>query len=291
MKEIQMRVFLLLLVSMSFVIHAESESEFTEKVQQLDWKQGSGRFDIPSGEAVVTISDNEFLLLGNDAKTFMHIIEGHDGFQPNAVKLKIHEDSSESTAIYQRYEIGFVQTDDWEEYVDADEMLEEIIQGTEETNKIREKGHASLYVDGWAEPPFLDRENSIIYWAIHGHTSESVQFINVKALKLGRKGYTEIIWTGSPQQFTGAKTVLEPILANYEYNDGFQYDDFMPETDAVAAMGAGALVYKLATGKTAIKAGFLAAAALFAKKFWFVLLLPFAYAWKWVKKRYFSKGE
>ncbi|SHH13486.1 Uncharacterized membrane-anchored protein [Marisediminitalea aggregata] len=267
------------------------DDEYLNQVQQLDWKGAVDSYELPSSDAKITISENEYLVLGKDAHKFMLLTEGHDGFKPDAVKLKIHTDESESTAIYQRYDIGFVKTDDWEENIDSDEMLAEIIQGTEETNKIRAEGHAKLYIDGWAQTPFLDKENLIIYWAINGHTSENTQFINAKALKLGRKGYTEVIWAGSPEQFTNAEAVLEPVLASYTYNEGFQYDDFMPETDTVAAMGAGALVYKLATGKAAVKAGFLAAAAIFAKKFWFIIFLPFVYGWKWIKRKFSGKSE
>lgn len=287
-----MRLRLIIVITIFFNFSAFSQDdEYFTQLQQLDWKNVVDSYDLASNDAKITIGENEYLVLGADAHKFMLLTEGHDGFKPEAVKLKIHADESESTAIYQRYEVGFVKTDDWEENIDSDEMLAEIIKGTEETNKVRAEGHARLYIDGWSQPPFLDKENSIIYWAINGHTSDNRKFINAKALKLGRKGYTEVIWAGSPEQFTNAESVLEPVLASYTYNEGFQYDDFMPETDTVAAMGAGALVYKLATGKAAVKAGFLAAAALFAKKFWFIIFMPFIYGWKWVKRKFWAKPE
>jgi uncharacterized membrane-anchored protein len=283
-------LFSFLVVFFSFSAFSQDD-EYLAQVQQLDWKGASDGYDIPSNDAKISVSENEYLVLGEDAHKFMLLTEGHDGFKPDAVKLKIHTDESESTAIYQRNEIGFVKTDDWEENIDADDMMSEITQGTEEANNVRAEGHAKLYIDGWAQEPFLDKDNSIIYWAINGHTSDNRKFINAKALKLGRKGYTDVIWTGSPEQFTNAETVLEPVLASYTYSDGFQYDDFIPETDTVAAIGAGALVYKLATGKAAVKAGFLVAAAIFAKKFWFVIFLPLAYGWKWSRKKCSKKSE
>ena len=287
-----MRIGLFSFLVMFFSFSAFSQDdEYLAQVQQLDWKGASDGYEIPSNDAKISVSENEYLVLGKDAHKFMLLTEGHDGFKPDAVKLKIHTDESESTSIYQRNEIGFVKTDDWEENIDADDMMSEITQGTEEANNVRAEGHAKLYIDGWAQEPFLDKDNSIIYWAINGHTSDNRKFINAKALKLGRKGYTDVIWTGSPELFTNAETVLEPVLASYAYSEGFQYDDFIPETDTVAAMGAGALVYKLATGKAAVKAGFLVAAAIFAKKFWFIIFFPLAYGWKWIKKKFFNKSE
>jgi hypothetical protein len=59
--------------------------------------------------------------------------------------------------------------------------------------------------------------------------------------------------------------------------------------DTVAPIGIGALTYKLITGKTgskasaAVGAGLLAMLAVFAKKAWFLIFIPFVFAWKWLK--------
>jgi uncharacterized membrane-anchored protein len=95
--------------------------------------------------------------------------------------------------------------DDWSENIDKDKMLEEIKQGTLQSNKQRKKGYL----------------NNTVYWAIAGHDEEHTKFINAKALKLGRKGYTEILWIGSPEQFSSSDIVLKPLLSNYKYNNGF----------------------------------------------------------------------
>lgn len=280
----------LMIIFFSSCVYSQ-EDEYLNQIQDLDWKGAAEGYDIPSNDAKISVGKNEYLVLGENAHKFMLLTEGHDGFKPDAVKLKIHSNESESTAIYQRNEIGFVKTDDWEDNIDVDDMLSEITQLTEDANNLRAEGYAKLYIDGWAQEPFLDIDNSIIYWAINGHTSDNSKFINAKALKLGRKGYTDMIWAGLPEQFTNAETVLEPVLASYTYNEGFQYDDFMPETDTVAAIGAGALVYKLATGKTAAKAGFLVAAAILIKKFWFIIFLPLAFGWKWIKKKLTNQNK
>jgi len=62
----------------------------------------------------------------------------------------------------------------------------------------------------------------------------------------------------------------------YKYNEGSTYADFVPGTDTVAAVGAGALAYKLITGKTAAKVSveLLALLAIFAKKLWFLVFVP-----------------
>ena len=175
--------------------------------------------------------------------------------------------------------------DDWEEHINKDELLSEIKKSTETANKIKEKGYPSLYVDGWAQKPFIDKNNAIVYWAISAHSSNGGSIVNAKAMKLGRKGFAEIIWMGSSAQFTDAQTSLSPTLVAYQYDECSKYADFIPGTDTVAAVGAGALAYKLMTGKTAVKAGagLFALLAIFAKKLWFLIVLPFIFVWKWIK--------
>jgi len=286
-----MKKGIIALLALSFSGFTFSQEDITEQIQSLDWKVEANSYDVTTNDARIIINENQYLVLGDDAHKYMLLVEGHDRFKPDAVAIKLEPDNSETTAVYERHDIGFIKTDDWSETINKDELLSELKEGTKEANKIRAEGHPDLFIDGWAQEPYLDKDKSVVYWAIKGHRSDNIDFINAKALKLGRKGYTEIIWVGNPEQFSDAESVLQPVLASYEYSEGFQYDDFVPETDTVAAMGAGALVYKLATGKAAAKAGLLAMLAIFAKKFWFVLFLPLIWGWKWVKGKVFNKSD
>lgn len=178
-----------------------------------------------------------------------------------------------------------MKMDDWEEYIDKDELLKEIQKSTEAANKIKRKGYPKLYVDSWAQEPYLDKANAIIYWAISAHTSEGGSIVNAKAMKLGRKGFAEIVWMGKPDQFANAQISLSPSLTAYQYDEGSKYADYVPGTDTVAVVGAGALAYKLITGKAATKAsaGLLALLAIFIKKLWLLIFIPVVFAWKWIK--------
>lgn len=266
-----------------------AQSTIEQQIAQLGWKEQPGSYAVASRDAEITLLPYQYLVLGQDANTYLKLVEGVDSFHVDAVMVNMVEQQQWS-ASFARQEIGYVKTDDWQQNMDPDAILSDIKQGTQEANKHRANGYAQLFVDGWAQKPYLDETKSIIYWAIKGHNSNQQQFINAKALKLGRKGYTEIVWAGSNETFTNAKEVLEPLIASYQYHDGAQYDDFMPGKDTVAALGAGALVYKLATGKVLAKAGIWAAAAIFAKKLWFIIALPFIYGWRWLKAK-LSKSE
>ncbi len=265
--------------------YAISEEALFEQINQLNWIEETGDHAIPNNDAVFALSDNEVMVVGSDAHRLTYLTEGHDQFKPDAVILRVGGDQAESQVLVSYADIGHVKTDDWEEMIDANEMLESIKEGTAEANRVREEGYASVYIDDWAQEPHLNRQESIIYWAINGHDSNNNQFVNAKALKLGRHGYTELLWVGAPTQFVSAEAVMQPLLAAYRYNEGARYADFVPETDTVAAVGAGALVYKMITGKVGAKvgAGLIAAALIFLKKFWFVIVLPFVWLWNRMK--------
>ncbi|WP_020162157.1 DUF2167 domain-containing protein [Cycloclasticus pugetii] len=277
-------LFIILLI---FATQASaSEEDHLNQLRALDWKQEPSVYSISKNKAEITTTENDFLVVGKDAAEYMFIMQGHRNYNPDAAILRVQGPEADSQVIYTINKVGYLTKDDWSDNVDKDEMLKEIQDGTAEANKLRGEGYSNLYVDGWAQDPHLDNVNNTVYWAIAGHDEENNRFINAKALKLGREGYTEIIWIGSPEQFTSSEIALEPVLANYNYNDGFKYTDYVPGTDTVAAAGVGALVYKLATGKAVAKAGIIAMAAIFAKKLWFLVFLPLVYVWRWIKEKF-----
>ena len=61
----------------------------------------------------------------------------------------------------------------------------------------------------------------------------------------------------------------------------------------MAAVGIGALAYKMITGKAAAKVGtgLLAVLAIFAKKFWFLIFIPFIFLWNKVKTKIFGASS
>lgn len=279
-----MKLLLIFLTTLTTQVLA-AEEDYINKLRALDWKQEASVYSISDDKAQIKTTENDFLVIGKDAAEYMSITQGHNKHHPDAAILRVQGSEADSQVIYTIHKIGYLTKDDWNENIDKDKMLKEIKAGTAEANKLRGDGYPDLFVDGWAQDPHLDHVQNTVYWAITGHDANNNRFINAKALKLGREGYTEILWIGSPEQFTSSEVALEPVLANYNYKEGFRYADYIPGTDTVAAAGVGALVYKLATGKTMAKAGFLALAAIFAKKLWFLVFLPFIYIWRWLKAK------
>ena len=237
------------------------------------------------------------LLLGNDAHKFMFLTEGHNRFKPDAVVLRISGPSEGTQVNYTFQETGYLSTDDWDEYIEKDALLQEIKKNTEADNKIKKPGYPKLYIDGWLQEPLLDKMGSMVYWAISLHTDKGDKFVNAKVLKLARKGYTSILWMGRPELFGNAENSLTPALKAYQFNEGLTYADYNPIIDNVAPFGIGALTYKLITGKTGSKAsavagaGLLAMLSVFAKKAWFLIFIPLAFAWKWLKNLFIGSKD
>jgi uncharacterized membrane-anchored protein len=276
-------------VTLSAQAQMPQERAVEEAIASLGWQLGPKSHTLPSSNAVIQTQHDEAFLQGADAHEFARLSEGHTGFQPDAVVIKFDGPLAESFVMYSYSDLGYVKMDDWEEFIDPSYILKEIRKNTEEANKNRAAGYPALYVDDWVEKPYLDRENAIVYWAIKGHAQEGSQFVNAKAIKLGRKGMSDLVWVGSPDQFQDASRNLQPALEAYRYDDGFRYADFRPGVDTVAAVGVGAISYKMLTGSNkrgaaAVGAGIVAVVAALAKKLWILLLFPFVFAWKAIKR-------
>lgn len=289
------------LFTISFIIifaqktFAQQDEATVNQMLELNW-QSKGTYQTNSGLASITTNSEEQLLQGKDAHKFLYLTEGHDGFKPDIVVYRVSGSNQNTQINYTFREIGYLSTDDWDEHIEKNALLQEIKKNTESDNKIKKAGYPKLHVDGWAQEPLLDKTNSLVYWAISAHTDQGEKIINAKALKLARKGFTEITWAGHADLFTSADKSLDPALAAYQYNEGLTYADYKPSIDKLAPFGVGALAYKMITGKTgkasaAAGAGLLAMLAVFAKKLWFLIFIPFAFAWNWLKSIFTGKKD
>ena len=256
----------------------------SDQILALNWQSYAGDHFLKNGTAIITTSSEEWLIEGSDAHRFIYLAEGYEAIKPDAVTVRVEGSNQGTAIIYTFNEIGYIKTDDWEK-VDNNAILREIKRSTKAANKIKEPGYPSLFVDGWIQEPYLDKKNAIVYWAISIHDSKGNQVVNAKALKLGREGFTEIIWTGKANQFSNAEEVLSSTIGAHKYFDGLTYADYVPGTDTLAAVGVGALTYRIITGKGVAKAGgkWFAALAIFVKKVWLFILVALAFVWKYIK--------
>ena len=301
MQRLPISIHIPLFIVLFFVIFIQKsfaqldETKYFDELRKLNWhNQGTYHLDI--GNASITITSEEALVLGEDARKFSYMDQGHKNFSPNAVIVRVSGPAADTSLYYSFIESGYLTTTDWDEYIDKNELLKEIKKNTERDNKIKKSGYPNLYVDGWKQEPILDKSNSVVYWAISAHTDKGEKIVNAKAIKLARKGFTTILWMGSDKKYISAKNSLQPALNSYQYNDGYTYADYKPSIDKLAPIGIGALAYTMISGKSGSKltkaagAGLLGLLAVFAKKLWFLIFIPFVFAWKWLK-RLFTGGK
>lgn len=171
---------------------------------------------------------------------------------------------------------GYIKDDDAKNW-NADELLNNIKAGVEESNKDRvARGFPELQVIGWVEPPAYDAAAHRLVWSMlakdKNEPDNAPKGINYNTYALGRDGYFSLNLLSSSDRIAGDKPVAHQLLANLSYNDGKRYEDFSASTDRIAEYGLMALV----GGVAAKKLGLFALAAAFVLKFAKVFLLAAA---------------
>ena len=232
---------------------------------------------------------NDFTIIrGNDAEKFLFFSNGVKFPHTEAVVLNPGFDEQ---LIFSFFKTGHVRDDDWSD-LDKDLLLEGITESTEEANGKRIKnGIEPLHIIGWAQEPTYDKLLRVAYWAIKATEGGGMITINAVALKLGRRGHSELRWVGPSDKFDPSKGWLIEATNNYQFDKGHRYADFSTG-DTIAAVGIASLVAATAGSKggKGVAAGLLAALLLFAKKLWWVVIAAIAAVFAGIK-RLFRRGE
>jgi uncharacterized membrane-anchored protein len=162
---------------------------------------------------------------------------------------------------------GYIKDDDAKEWK-ADEMLDQIKEGTEAANADRkQRGIAEMQVVGWVERPTYDAASHRLVWSIEskdkGANADPEHGINYNTYLLGREGYVSINFVTDMSVIEAQKPIARQLLGAVEFEKGKTYADFNASTDHLAEFGLAALV----GGVAAKKLGLFALIAAFAVKF------------------------
>ena len=185
--------------------------------------------------------------------------------------------------------IGYVRDDDAKDW-NADELLQNIKDGTAEGNKDRAaRNIPALEVLGWAEAPRYDAATHRLVWSIsaqdQGAPPDAAKNINYNTYALGRDGYISLNLITDLSAIAVEKPIAQQLLAALDFNEGKRYADFNEATDHVAEYGLAALV----GGVAAKKLGLFALIAAFFAKFFKIIALAVAGAGvlglQWWKKK------
>lgn len=270
---------LLALVSAAAAKPPQTDDERSAALQSLKWRDGE-TLTLPVSQATLQAPESVKQLLGPDAVTLWEALNGLEA--PTNTEAALYDPASKTLVFYQKLGDGYVKLDDWND-VDADAMLKSVTENTEAENARRKAaGLAALHVVGWLERPHLDRATNTVRWSFEARDEESGSLVNSIALVLARDGFEKLVWVG-PKTGSDTPELLKIAQASFAFPVGRRYADYQPG-DKVAEYGIAGLVAAVLGAKTLSKLGILAVVAVFAKKFWFVLLLPLAFGWRWLKR-------
>jgi uncharacterized membrane-anchored protein len=184
---------------------------------------------------------------------------------------------------------GYIKDDEAKDWK-ADELLQNLKDGTEESNKDRAaRGFPEMQVIGWIEKPTYDATTHRLVWSLlsknKGDPDNATKGINYNTYALGRDGHFSLNLLTDSERVGADKAVARELLAALAYNPGKAYEDFNAATDHIAAYGIAALV----GGIAAKKLGLLALIGAFVLKFAKVIAIGaaafFAGVWKLFGRR------
>jgi len=178
------------------------------------------------------------------------------------------EDDAEDWMVSVDYDpAGYIKDEDAKNW-NADELLQNLKDGTEAANENRVRlGIPALEVTRWIEPPAYDAATQRLVWSVEGRdkgaAADADNTVNYNTYVLGREGYVSLDLITSSSKIEAQKPVARNLLAAVSFNDGKRYADYDASSDKVAAYGLAALV----GGVAAKKLGLLALGAAFFAKF------------------------
>ena len=254
------------------------DKTFTYQYDKIILEDDLAEIDVPDGYKFVDAEQADRILVdlwGNPK-------------QEGTLGMLLKKDESPASASYaveiSFSEEGYVSDEDAED-IDYDDLLEQMIEDTEEANKERIKlGYGSSKLIGWASKPFYDAESKKLHWAKeYNFNEDEYNTLNYNVRVLGRKGYLNLNVIGGMDVLPDVQTNINEIIGSVHFKEGNRYEDFNSDIDKVAAYGIGGLV----AGKLLAKAGFFAILAKYAKVIIFGIIAAFGA----LRKKIFGSKE
>lgn len=232
----------------------------------INWIEGPKNVDVGSNLAQLNLPEGYVFADGKDAKKLMKEMDNSvSGIEQGIV---FSSDTNENWYVLFEFDnMGYVEDNDAKK-IDADKLLSQMKDGTEEDNKERRKnGKPALDVIGWDEKPHYDSSTHNLVWSVLCN-SEGKEIVNYNVRILGRGGVTEVTLVADKDEMEKVKPNLETIIGKYSYKEGNRYTDYI-KGDKVAKVGLAALI---AGGAGAAKIGLFAKILIGLKKLWILII-------------------
>jgi uncharacterized membrane-anchored protein len=177
-------------------------------IDQATLKLPAGHFFVPQAEATRVLR-----ALGN-------VVSG-----ASLVGLVVGTGPNDGWIVVIRYiKEGYIKDDDAKNW-NADELLKNLKEGAEETNKDRiARGFPEMQVVGWVQPPNYDAATHRLVWSLlakdKGESDNAAKSINYNTYALGRDGYFSLNLLSNSERIAGDKAVAHELLGGLAYNAG-----------------------------------------------------------------------
>lgn len=199
-----------------------------------------------------------------------------NGSDPNFIGLIVptSQDNGGDWMVSVDYDpAGYIEDEDAKHW-NADELLNNIKEGTEAGNKRRvQMGIPALEVTRWIESPSYDSATQRLVWSAEARTKGAAagedNTVNYNTYVLGREGYVSLNLITTASHVEAQKPMAKTLLSQVAFMDGKRYADFNASTDKVAGYGLAALIGGVAAKKLGL---FALIAAFLAKSFKLVIV-------------------
>jgi uncharacterized membrane-anchored protein len=237
------------------------------------WQAGAtagtrGPAPIPLAEQAILELPADYLFIPKTEATRIMRATGNIVGEPSFLGLVVGTSPGDAWFVVARYiKEGYIKDDDAKEW-NADDLLQQLKEGTEAGNRERaQRGFPELEIVGWVEKPTYDADDHRLVWSMlakeKGESDADTRSINYNTYALGRDGYLSLNLVTSASRIDTDKLVARKLLAALSYNPGKRYEDFNSTTDRIAEYGLAALV----GGVVAKKLGLFALIGVFLAKF------------------------
>ena len=251
----------------------KTEEELFQAINNLPWENGPLVYNYNLANSKINISGDFSILRNEDAHQMLFWLNGTEF---SYVDMYAMSDIDASQLLFSYTDSGYVKTDDWTK-VDPDKFIKEIRENYKLSNETRKKNGQSTIMDvTWHKKPYLDDTFNSVYYALNVKWSDNTSSVEGTAIILGREGYTTANYVGGDQGYN--ESMLLNLSKMHKFNATKEYKDWK-SGDKVAAAGIAALLAST-LGVKFLKPGILAVVAIFLKKFWFIIFIPFIWLFK-----------
>ncbi|MEZ5302520.1 MAG: DUF2167 domain-containing protein [Verrucomicrobiales bacterium] len=191
--------------------------------------------------------------------------------------------------VFEFEEVGYVKDDEKDE-LDADEMMDQMIENQKEGNKYRvERGLDELFLNGWAMEPRYNEETNNLEWGIKLRSSFGGESVNFNTKLLGRHGVMNAILICDTDQLEALLPLHQELISKFHYQAGKTYAEYQ-EGDKIAEYGLAAL--SVGGGAVvATKLGLFAVLGKFLGKMWKIVVVGVLAIGAFLKKLFGGGGS